>query len=113
VTSSVEEARDKGYGGNELAMGLKLEMLHVLEILTDASAVRTAEVLAGAGALIEAMVSQIKKTADLVQEIDAASTEQAKGIAEDAKAIEQFDQVVQSNSSVAEQVAATNEELTD
>ena len=48
VISSVEEARDKGYGGNELAMGLKLEMLSVLEILTDASAVRTAEVLASA-----------------------------------------------------------------
>ncbi|MFH1019240.1 MAG: methyl-accepting chemotaxis protein [Pseudomonadota bacterium] len=48
VTSSVEEARDKGYGGNEMAMGLKLESLQVQEILTDASAVRTAEVLLAA-----------------------------------------------------------------
>ena len=70
------------------------------------------ETAASAGALIEAMVPQIKKTADLVQEIDAASTEQARGIAENAKAIEQFDQVVQSNSSVAEQMSATSEELT-
>jgi methyl-accepting chemotaxis protein len=75
-------------------------------------AVSSVDTAASAGALIEAMVPQIKKTADLVQEIDAASTEQARGIAENAKAIEQFDQVVQSNSSVAEQMSATSEELT-
>jgi methyl-accepting chemotaxis protein len=75
-------------------------------------AVSSVDTAASAGALIEAMVPQIKKTADLVQEIDAASTEQAKGIAENARAIEQFDQVVQSNSSVAEQMSATSEELT-
>ena len=75
-------------------------------------AISSVDIAAKAGALVEEMVPQIKKTADLVQEIDAASTEQAKGIAENAKAIEQFDQVVQSNSSVAEQMAATSEELT-
>ncbi|MBA3002768.1 MAG: HAMP domain-containing protein [Desulfurivibrio sp.] len=74
-------------------------------------AISSVDTAASAGALIEAMVPQIKKTADLVQEIDAASTEQARGIAENAKAIEQFDQVVQSNSSVAEQMSATSEEL--
>ena len=74
-------------------------------------AISSVDIASRAGALVEEMVPQIKKTADLVQEIDAASTEQAKGIAENAKAIEQFDQVVQSNSSVAEQMAATSEEL--
>ena len=64
------------------------------------------------GELIMQIVPQIRKTAGLVQEIDAASSEEARGIAENAKAIEQFDQVIQNNSAAAEQMSATSEELT-
>lgn len=55
---------------------------------------------------------QIQKTAELVHEIDAASNEQARGIDENARAIQQFDQVIQANSAAAEEMASTNEELT-
>jgi len=48
----------------------------------------------------------------LVQEIDAATNEQARGLEENAKAIEQFDQVIQANSAAAEEMASTSEELT-
>jgi len=65
-----------------------------------------------AGKLIEDIVPQIQKTAELVHEIDAASNEQARGIDENARAIEQFDQVIQSNSAAAEEMASTSEELT-
>ena len=65
-----------------------------------------------AGKLINDILPQIKKTAELVQEIDAASNEQARGIEENSKAIEQFDQVIQSNSAAAEEMASTSEELT-
>ena len=65
-----------------------------------------------AGELIREIVPQILKTAELVQEIDAASTEQARGISENARAMEQFDQVIQNNSAAAEEMAATSEELT-
>jgi methyl-accepting chemotaxis protein len=65
-----------------------------------------------AGRLINEIVPQIQKTAELVQEIDAASNEQARGIEENAKAIEQFDQVIQANSAAAEEMASTSEELT-
>jgi methyl-accepting chemotaxis protein len=65
-----------------------------------------------AGRLINAIVPQIQKTAELVQEIDAASNEQARGLEENAKAIEQFDQVIQANSAAAEEMASTSEELT-
>ncbi|MEW6593548.1 MAG: methyl-accepting chemotaxis protein [Thermodesulfobacteriota bacterium] len=67
---------------------------------------------ANAGRLIEEIVPQIQKTAELVQEIDAASNEQARGIEENAKAMEQFDKVIQANSAAAEEMASTSEELT-
>ncbi|MFA7348369.1 MAG: methyl-accepting chemotaxis protein [Desulfurivibrionaceae bacterium] len=65
-----------------------------------------------AGKVINEIVPQIQKTAELVQEIDAASNEQARGLEENAKAIEQFDQVIQANSAAAEEMASTSEELT-
>ncbi len=65
-----------------------------------------------AGKLINDIVPQIQKTAELVQEIDAAANEQARGIEENAKAIGQFDQVIQANSAAAEEMASTSEELT-
>jgi len=65
-----------------------------------------------AGRLINDILPQIQKTAELVQEIDAASNEQARGIEENAKAIQQFDQVIQTNSAAAEEMASTSEELT-
>jgi methyl-accepting chemotaxis protein len=72
------------------------------------SSVQTA---VSAGRLIEEIVPEIKKTADLIREIDAASTEQAKGIAENARAIEQFDQIIQTNSAAAEELSSITEEL--
>ncbi|MCG2824874.1 MAG: methyl-accepting chemotaxis protein [Desulfobulbaceae bacterium] len=65
-----------------------------------------------AGKLIDNILPQIQKTAELVQEIDAASNEQARGIEENTKAIQQFDQVIQANSAAAEEMASTSEELT-
>ena len=70
------------------------------------------ETATNAGRLINDIVPQIQKTAELVHEIDAASNEQARGIDENAKAIQQFDQVIQSNSAAAEEMASTSEELT-
>ncbi|MBU0908119.1 MAG: methyl-accepting chemotaxis protein, partial [Proteobacteria bacterium] len=69
------------------------------------------EIAANAGKLILEMVPQIKKTADLVEEIDAASAEQAKGVQENCMAVEQLNQVIQQNSSAAEELSASAEEL--
>ena len=65
-----------------------------------------------AGKLINDILPQIQKTAELVQEIDAAANEQARGLEENTKAIQQFDQVIQANSAAAEEMASTSEELT-
>jgi methyl-accepting chemotaxis protein len=69
------------------------------------------EIAANAGKVILEMVPQIKKTANLVEEIDAASAEQAKGVQENCRAVEQLNQVIQQNSSAAEELSAAAEEL--
>ena len=75
-------------------------------------ATTSVETATRAGKLINDIVPQIQKTAELIHEIDAASNEQARGIEENAKAIQQFDQVIQANSAAAEELASTSEELT-
>ncbi|WP_304085760.1 methyl-accepting chemotaxis protein [Maridesulfovibrio ferrireducens] len=72
------------------------------------SSVATAE---AAGRMLEKLVPNIKKTADLVQEISAASEEQNSGTQQISKAVEQLDMVVQQNASVSEEMASTSEEL--
>ncbi len=65
-----------------------------------------------AGELLERMVPDIQKTAELVQEISAASREQDAGAEQINKAIQQLDQVIQQNASASEEIASTAEELT-
>ncbi len=73
-----------------------------------ASSVQVAE---GAGEMLARIVPDIQKTADLVQEINAASNEQSTGAEQINKAIQQLDQVIQQNASASEQMAATSTEL--
>ena len=73
-----------------------------------ASSVEKAE---HAGNLMADIIPQIKKTAQLVDEIDASSSEQSKGIHENVKAVEQLDTVIQQNSAASEEMASTSEEL--
>ena len=72
------------------------------------SSVKIAE---NAGELLGKIVPDIQKTAELVQEINASSAEQARGIEQVTKAIEQLDQVIQQNGSATEEMASTSEEL--
>jgi methyl-accepting chemotaxis protein len=64
-----------------------------------------------AGKRLEELVPDIKKTAELIQEISAASGEQSSGAEQIAKGVTQMDQVVQENASSSEELAATAEEL--
>ena len=64
-----------------------------------------------AGEMLSRLVPDIQKTAELVQEISAASREQNSGTQQINKAIQQLDQVVQQNASAAEEMASTSEEL--
>ncbi|WP_051227944.1 HAMP domain-containing methyl-accepting chemotaxis protein [Oceanospirillum beijerinckii] len=64
-----------------------------------------------AGHLLEAIVPSISKTADLVQEIAAASDEQSSGVAQINDAMYQLDKTTQQNAASSEELAATSEEL--
>jgi methyl-accepting chemotaxis protein len=57
-------------------------------------------------------VPDIQRTAELVQEISAASKEQDTGAEQINKALQQLEQVIQQNASAAEEMASTTEELT-
>jgi len=72
---------------------------------------RSVAVAEKAGEMLTRMVPDIRKTADLVQEIAAASREQDAGAEQINKAIQQLDQVIQSNASASEEMASTSEEL--
>ena len=64
-----------------------------------------------AGEMLEKLVPDIKKTAELVQEISASSVEQNSGTSQIMKSIQQLDQVIQQNAGVTEEMASTSEEL--
>jgi len=64
-----------------------------------------------AGGLLEAIVPSIQKTADLVQEISAASSEQNSGVGQINSAIGQISSSVQQNAAASEQLASTSEEV--
>jgi len=69
------------------------------------------EVAQKAGDMLEKIVPDIQKTAELVQEISAASNEQNTGSQQINKAIQQLDQVTQQNASSSEELSSTAEEL--
>jgi methyl-accepting chemotaxis protein len=70
------------------------------------------EVAEMAGARIQAIVPDIRKTADLVQEIAASSREQTSGIEQINTALTQLDKVIQQNAASSEELASMAEELT-
>ena len=71
----------------------------------------TVSVSQEAGEKLTALVPDIKRTAELVQEISAASKEQDGGVEQVNQAILQLDQVTQQNASASEEMASTGEEL--
>ncbi|MEO8596922.1 MAG: methyl-accepting chemotaxis protein, partial [Candidatus Solibacter sp.] len=72
----------------------------------------TVKVSERAGEMLNRLVPDIQKTAELVQEITAASREQDAGSEQINKALQQLEKVIQQNASAAEEMASTTEELT-
>jgi methyl-accepting chemotaxis protein len=72
---------------------------------------RSVAIAEQAGEMLTRMVPDIQRTAELVQEITAASKEQDSGAEQINKAIQQLDNVIQQNASASEEMASTSEEL--
>lgn len=64
-----------------------------------------------AGDMLQRLVPDIRKTAELVSEISAACREQDIGASQINEAIQQLDKVTQQNAGASEEMSATSEEL--
>jgi methyl-accepting chemotaxis protein len=71
----------------------------------------TVEAARSAGDMLQKLVPDIQRTAELVEEISAGAREQNAGAAQINTAIQQLDKVTQQNTSAAEEMSATSEEL--
>ncbi len=74
-------------------------------------AVTTVDVAENAGVMLMKLVPDIQKTAELVQEISAASKEQSTGTDQINLAIQQLDHLIQNNALTSEEIARTAEVL--
>jgi len=72
----------------------------------------TLKVSEKSGEMLDKLVPDIQRTAELVQEITAASKEQDTGAEQINKALQQLEKVIQQNASASEEMASTTEELT-
>ena len=71
----------------------------------------TVKAARSAGEMLGKLVPDIRRTAELVEEISAGTREQNAGASQINTAIQQLDKVTQQNTSAAEQLSATSEEL--
>jgi methyl-accepting chemotaxis protein len=72
---------------------------------------QTVDAAREAGGMLARLVPDIKKTAELVEEISAACREQDAGASQVGRAIQQLDKAIQQNAGAAEEISATSEAL--
>lgn len=115
LNASIEAARAGEHGKGfavvasevgKLAASSQSAANEILELATDS--VHKAD---SAGESIKAMVPDIRRTADLVQEISATSMEQNSGADQVSQVMVQLDQIIQQNAASAEETASMAEEL--
>jgi len=74
-------------------------------------AASSVDVAQRSGRLLVELVPTIRKTADLVREVAAASSEQSSGVSQINRAMTLVDEVTQRNASASEELASTAEEM--
>ncbi len=115
LNAAIEAARAGEHGKGFAVVASEVRKLaersqHAAAEISELSS-SSVEVAEQAGDMLEKMVPDIQRTAELVQEIAAASKEQDTGAEQVNKAITQLDQVIQQNASASEEMASTSEEL--
>ncbi len=76
-------------------------------------AARSVQVAESSARALADLVPAIRRTAELVQEVTAASDEQSSGVLQINRAIARVDQVTQQNASAAEELSGTAEQLAE
>ncbi|MGD9938907.1 MAG: methyl-accepting chemotaxis protein [Clostridia bacterium] len=115
LNASIEAARagehGKGFAVVASEVGKLAERSKVAAGEISILSSRSVDIAEKAGAMLEGMVPDIQRTADLVQEISVASREQDTGTQQINKAISQLDTVIQQNASLSEEFSSTSEEI--
>lgn len=115
LNASIEAARAGEHGKGfavvasevgKLAERSKLAAREISEL-----SLRSVGIADKAGTMLDQMVPDIKRTAELVQEISTSAREQDSGTQQIAKAISQLDTVIQHNASLSEEFSSTSEEI--
>ena len=115
LNAAIEAARAGEHGKGFAVVAAEVRKLaersqHAAAEISDLSG-NSVDIAEKAGQMLTRMVPDIQKTAELVQEIAAASREQDAGAEQVNKAIQQLDTVIQQNASASEEMASTAEEL--
>ncbi|MCB1159985.1 MAG: MCP four helix bundle domain-containing protein, partial [Leptospiraceae bacterium] len=117
VNAKIEAARAGEYGLGFTVVASEVEDL-AKKSKSDANEIRlmaheTMKLSEEAGTIIREIVPQILRTADLVQEITAASEEQNSGVGQINKAMGTLDNVAQQAAASSEELAATANEMSE
>ncbi len=115
LNAAIEAARAGEHGRGFAVVATEVRKLAERSQLaaTEINSLASSSVAASqrSGKQLSELVPAIRKTAELVQEVAAASQEQSSGVMQINKAMNQVNQVTQRNASAAEELSSTAEEM--
>lgn len=115
INAAIEAARagEQGKGFAVVAAEIRklAEVSQNAAVEINSLSVTSLKITEETGSLMEKIIPEIQKTAQLIQEVAVSSNEQKTGSEEITKAIVQFSQVTQQNAAAAEEMSSNSEEL--